>query len=123
MECHIAALLFHRKFVEDLKSCGFELNPCDPCAANKIVNGEQLTICWHVDDLKASYEDSKAMDDFVQWIKDECEDEEITKVRVTHGEKHDCLGVNLDCTKSGKVKVDMIDCTVKMAEDSLVKKN
>ena len=25
-----SSLLFHRKFVEDLKSYGFELNPCDP---------------------------------------------------------------------------------------------
>ena len=56
-------------------------------------------------------------DDFVQWIKDKCEDKEITEVRVTRGKKHDHLGVNLDCTKPGKVKVDVIDCTVKMAED------
>ena len=70
-----------------------------------MVNGEQLTICWHVDDLKASHEDSKVIDDFVQWIKDKYEDEEIIdEVRVTCGEKHDHLGVNLDCSKPGKVK-------------------
>ena len=82
-----------------------------------MVDGKQLTICWHVDDLKASHEDSEAMDDFVQWIKDKYEDEEIAKARVTRGKKHDYLGMNLDCTKPGKVKVDMIDCTVKMVED------
>ena len=38
-------------------------------------------------------------------------------MRVIRGKKHDYLGMNLDCTKPGKVKVDMIDCTVKMAED------
>ena len=34
-----AALLFYIKFVKNLKSIGFELNPYDPCVANKIVNG------------------------------------------------------------------------------------
>jgi len=32
---------------------GFVLNPYDPCVANKgVVKGKQLTIVWHVDDLK-----------------------------------------------------------------------
>ena len=84
--------LFYRKFVKDLKSYGFELNPYDPCVANKMVDGKQLTIYWHVDDLKASHEDSKVIDGFVQWIKDKYEDEEITKVRVTCGKKHNYLG-------------------------------
>ena len=95
------SLLFHRKFVKCLKSYGFELNPCDPCAANKMVNDKQLTICWHVDDLKALHEDSEASDEFIQWTKDKYEDEEIAKVRVTCGEKHNCLGVNLDYSEPG----------------------
>jgi hypothetical protein len=48
------ALLFYRKLVEDLESNGFKLNPYDPCVANKTVNGKQMTVCWHVDDLKVS---------------------------------------------------------------------
>ena len=32
-----AALLFYLRFVKDLKSVGFELNPYDPCIANKRV--------------------------------------------------------------------------------------
>ena len=42
-----AALLFYIKFVENLKSIGFQLNPYDPCVANKIVDGPQLTVVWH----------------------------------------------------------------------------
>ena len=56
-----AALLFYQRFVKDLKSIGFVLNPCDPCAANKIVNGDQLTVAWHVDDLKVSHKDLKVL--------------------------------------------------------------
>ena len=47
-----AALLFYNKFVKDIKKLGFVLNPYDPCVANRIANGSQQTICWHVDDVK-----------------------------------------------------------------------
>ena len=117
MGCCIAAYYFIEKFVKDLKSYGFELNPYDPCVANKMVDGKQLTICWHVDDLKASHEDSKVIDDFIQWIKDKYEDEEITKVRVTRGKKHDYLGMNLDYSKPGKVIIEMKDYVRKMIEE------
>ena len=35
-----------------------------------MVNGEQLSICWHVDDLKSSHINPKVNDEFLQWIKD-----------------------------------------------------
>jgi hypothetical protein len=35
-------------------SYGFELNKYDKCVANKIINGIQSTIAWHVEDLKIS---------------------------------------------------------------------
>ena len=35
-----AALLFYQKFVGDLMRIGFELNPYDPCIANKTINGK-----------------------------------------------------------------------------------
>jgi hypothetical protein len=40
------ALLFYKKLVGDLKSSGFILNPYDPCDANMIINGSQMS---HVD--------------------------------------------------------------------------
>jgi hypothetical protein len=46
----VASLLHYKKFVKSLKSKGFKLNPYDPCVANKQVKGEQLTVCFHVDD-------------------------------------------------------------------------
>ena len=39
-----SALLFYLKFVKNLKSIGFELNPYDPCVDNKSVDGAQLTV-------------------------------------------------------------------------------
>ncbi len=39
-----SALLFYRKLVSKLREMRFEINPYDPCVANKMVNGTQLTI-------------------------------------------------------------------------------
>jgi hypothetical protein len=39
-----SALLFYRKLVADLCSIGFTINPYDPCVANKMIDGHQLTI-------------------------------------------------------------------------------
>jgi hypothetical protein len=57
--CLRSALLFYKKLVGDLRSQGFELNPCDPCVAKKMINGKQFTLTWHVDDIKISHDDHK----------------------------------------------------------------
>jgi hypothetical protein len=35
----VASLLYYHKFTKSLMSVGFEINPYDPCVANKIVDG------------------------------------------------------------------------------------
>ena len=47
-----SALLFYKKLRSDLENMGFVINPYDPCVANKMANGSQMTVTWHVDDLK-----------------------------------------------------------------------
>jgi hypothetical protein len=64
-ETLVAALLYYKKFVKSLKSKGFNLNPYDPCVANKIVEGKQITVCFHVDDCKLSHEHPKLIDETV----------------------------------------------------------
>ena len=39
-----SALLFYRKLWRDLARRGFEVNPCDPCVANKVIDDHQMTI-------------------------------------------------------------------------------
>ena len=48
----MTALLIYKKLVKDIKKERFMLNCYDPCVANKLINGEQCTIVWHVDALK-----------------------------------------------------------------------
>ncbi len=63
-----SALLFYRKLVADLTSLGFELNPYDPCVANKIINGKQIMVCWHVDDLFVGHDDPNVVTTFLDWL-------------------------------------------------------
>ncbi len=47
-----ASLLFYRKLRKELEDYGFEINPYNPCVANKITDGgNQLPVIWHVDNL------------------------------------------------------------------------
>ena len=52
-----AVLIFYKRLRFDLKEMGFVINPYDPCVANMMVNEAQITVCWHVDDLKISHRD------------------------------------------------------------------
>jgi hypothetical protein len=42
-----SALLFYKKLSSDLIGYGFNMNPYDPCVANKEINQAQLTVSWH----------------------------------------------------------------------------
>jgi hypothetical protein len=40
----VSALLVYKKFASDLIKYGFNLNPYDPCIADKMVNDTQMTV-------------------------------------------------------------------------------
>jgi hypothetical protein len=89
-----AALLFWIKLTKSLKERGFTINPYDWCIANKMINGKQCTIVWHVDDLKISHKDSKDVDQIIASLKEEYE--QIGEMTVKQGKVHDYLGMTLD---------------------------
>jgi hypothetical protein len=47
----------------------FEINPYDLCVASKIVDGAQMTVSRHVNDVKVSRINSMHVDPFLEWIK------------------------------------------------------
>jgi hypothetical protein len=100
-----SALLFYKKIVSNLESIGFKLNPYNPCVANKTVNGTQMTVCWHVEDLKVSHVDPKEVTKFGKWLS------KTYRVFVaTHrGKVHDYLGMIFDFSKKGEVMINMIE--------------
>jgi len=65
----IASLLYYRRFVKDIKKIAFVLNPYDLCTTNRIINGLQHTIVWHVDGIKSSHQNKEVTDNFLKWLE------------------------------------------------------
>ena len=109
-----AALLFYKRFVQDLLSIGFVINPYDPCVANKNVKGLQLTIVWHVDDLKVSHRRLYVLNKIIRWLKSTYErlfDDGSGAMSVSRGKTHEYLGMTMDFSVPGEVKITMIPYT------------
>ena len=86
------ALLFYNKLRSDLENTGFEINPYDPCVANKMVNGHQMTICWHMDDFKVSHKDDNA----VTALAEKLAELYGPNATVSRGKVHKYLGMDID---------------------------
>jgi len=108
-----SALLFYRKLVSELREMGFEINPYDPCVANKMVNGTQMTIRWHVDDLMISHLSQDEIMKVVQGIKD-IYGENLAE---TVGTVHDYLGMTFDYSFTREVRINMWDYLGKVIKD------
>jgi hypothetical protein len=98
----------------DLIKYSFEVNPYDPCVANKTFIHAQLTVSWHVDDLKVSHRDEKVVSEFISWIKEQYG--KIGAVKVTRGKVHEYLGMKLQYDVPGQVLIDMIDYVKNMLD-------
>eukprot|EP00978_Attheya_sp_CCMP212_P044734 scaffold320412_cov39-Attheya_sp.AAC.1 len=80
-----------------------------------MINGKQCTIVWHVDNIKISHVDSKAVTSVIDQLQDAFGTE--TPITVKRGKFHDYLGMTLDFSSPGKVRVTMIDYIKNMLAD------
>jgi hypothetical protein len=103
--CLRCTLLFYEKLVGDLKSQGSELNPYDLRVANKVIDGHQFTLAWHVNNIKMSHKDPKEVSKVIAWLKSIYGD----NMHVSRGLVHDYLCMTLDYAMKGEVKVTMVD--------------
>ena len=101
-----SALQFYRRLSEDLTKMGFKINYYNPCLANNFIRGKEMTITWHVDDLKISHQDPKQVTKIIKQLKTLYG--KHRKLTVLRGKRHKYLGMTLDYTKKGKVKVNMV---------------
>jgi hypothetical protein len=74
-----AALLFWKLLSKKLVSWGFVINPYDWCVANKIIDGKQCTILWHVDDLKISHVSRDTLTSIIELIDAELEKKPLSQ--------------------------------------------
>jgi hypothetical protein len=97
-----AALHWYNKFRKDFEEAGFVFNYYDPCVVNKMVNGKQHTIVFHVDDLKSSHVDPKVNNKFEEWLNKKYGTH--GKVVCHRGTRFDYLGMILDYSKKARSK-------------------
>ena len=103
-----AALLFWINLSTFLtEELGFELNPYDPCVANKMINGKECTIVWHVDDLKMSHMEQEVLDEIIGKLTSKYGNEK--GLTVQRGKKHEYLGMTIEYTDDRKIKFTMVD--------------
>jgi hypothetical protein len=102
-----ASRLFWEKLSGKLVEWGFTLNPYDSCVANKMINGKQCTVGWHVDDAHLSHVDPKVVDVIIGLMNAEFGKE--APLTISRGKVHDYLGMIFDYSVDGEVTVDMID--------------
>ena len=89
-----AARLFWEKLSGRLLEWGFTINPYDSGVVNKLVNGKQLTVVWHVDDLNVSHLEMEVLKWFARMLSEEFRKE--TPIMESYGRQHEYLGMQLD---------------------------
>jgi hypothetical protein len=108
----IASLIYYRKLVRSLTDIDFVINPYDSRVANKMIEGDHMTICFHVDDCKLSHLKTKVMDSMIECLRKEYKrifEDGYEAMMVRRGKIHNYLGMTLDYTIDGQVKITMFD--------------
>eukprot|EP00957_Ditylum_brightwellii_P030121 2279719-Ditylum_brightwellii.AAC.1 len=81
-----------------------------------MIRGKQMTICWHVDDLKISHVDIREVTKMLDILQKKYEKMQSTREKV-----HDYLGMTFDFRKRGKVRIGMVKYTKEIIETFLEK--
>ena len=96
--------MFYKKLRRELENYGMIMNPYNMCVANKgTEKGHQLTILWHVDDLKISCRDRFKVTKLICYLRRIYGE----KMMVHQGGKGKYLGMHLDFTENRIFQVDM----------------
>jgi hypothetical protein len=105
-----AALLFWKNLSAFLiDELGFTLNKYDKCVANKMIDGKQCTILWHVNDLKmSSHVNAEVLEKIIKRLDEKYGNKEAP-LTVNRGTVHEYLGMTTDYSEKGKVKFIMND--------------
>jgi hypothetical protein len=104
----LGAILFYEKLTKQLIEWGYEPNCYDRCTFNKMVDGNQITIQFHVDDLKISHKDQSVIDAVLLDLNNEFGTTR-KPLAATTGLIHDYLGITIDYSEVNRVKFTMYD--------------
>jgi hypothetical protein len=87
------------------------MNPYDPCVWNKMIEGKQCTLCFHVDDCKILHQSSKVVTKVIKWLRKDYKsilEDGSGKMKIDWGKVHKYLGMTLDFTTDRQGKISMI---------------
>ena len=62
------ALIFYKKPRKKLEAYSFVINIYDLCVANDMIESHQMTVKWHMDDLKVSHNDPYQITKFASYL-------------------------------------------------------
>ena len=107
----MAARRWNDKLNGALTKWGFKKNPYDKCCWNKLTeNGNQITVVYHVNDIKASCVEQDALDEFIKQLQNEFwEEQKLQKLEADTGLVHNYLGLRMDYSYPGWVIFTMFD--------------
>ena len=103
----IGARCWFNELTRVLKKYKFEQNPYDECCWNKIVNGNQLTVIFHVDDILCSHSDQAVLDELLNDLRKEFG--KLDELAEEKGLIHDYLGMRIDFSIPYKVAFTMFN--------------
>ena len=115
----LGAIIFYNKLSKHLIDHGFVQNKYDMCTFNKMMNSKQITVQFHVADLKVSHKEQVVLEDFLKDLRDKFgQEDELTENK---GLIHECLGIRIDYSIPRKVEFTMFnyleDVIVEASED------
>lgn len=95
----VAAPLYYQKFTNTLKEEGFKMNPWNPCIWNKIIEGKQCMICFHVDNCKILHASQLTVNQVIEWFQKDYKsvfEDRSRKMKINCGKVHKHLGMTLN---------------------------
>jgi hypothetical protein len=110
-----AALLAYKKLAKLFREWGFKMNPYDPCVWNKMVNGKQITIIFHIDDLMMSHKSPNIVTLYIRKLEKEYARRD--PLTVMRGKLHEYLGMTVDFRTKLQVSFTQYDYLKKLFND------
>jgi len=99
--CVQSAKLWYDKLCEALLSDGYTKNSYDSCLFNKMVDGKQITVAFHVDDLLVTSKSDRAIDELMGMLK-----KNFAAITINRGSNHSYLSMNIVVDEKG-IHLDM----------------
>lgn len=99
--CVQSSRLWYERLRGALEGIGFVVNPYDQSVFNTVIDGVQVTVAFHVDDLLLTSESEAALKKVIAGLK-----EEFVAVTVNRDPKHSYLAMNIEASDKD-ITIDM----------------